>query len=75
MALQFSHVRVSTPDGNDAEFLVSGIPREFDDFEYYTTFEDFLDGIEEDTEISVHADGNLQNKRMVWLWQAELLLE
>ena len=52
MALQFSHVRVSTPDGNDAEFLVSGIPREFDDFEYYTTFEDFLDGIEEDTEIS-----------------------
>ena len=42
MALQFSHVRVSTPDGNEAEFLVSGIPREFDDFEYYTAFEDFL---------------------------------
>ena len=42
MAHQFSHVRVSTPDGNEAEFLVSGIPREFDDFEYYTTFEDFL---------------------------------
>ena len=53
MALLFSHVRVSTPDGNEAEFLVSGIPREFDDFEHYTTFEDFLDGIEEDTEISV----------------------
>ena len=34
MALLFSHVRVSTPDGNEAEFLVSGIPREFDDFEY-----------------------------------------
>ena len=59
MALQFSHVRVSTPDGNEAEFLVSGIPREFDDFEYYTAFEDFLDGIEEDTEISVHADAYL----------------
>ena len=44
MALQFSHVRVSAPDGNEAEFLVSGIPREFDDFEYYTAFEDFLDG-------------------------------
>ena len=56
MALLFSHVRVSTPDGNEAEFLVSGIPREFDDFEYYTAFEDFLDGIEEDTEISVHAE-------------------
>ena len=59
MALQFSHVRVSTPDGNEAEFLVSGIPREFDDFEYYTAFEDFLDGIEEDTEISVHAEAYL----------------
>ena len=56
MALLFSHVQVTTPDGNEAEFLVSGIPREFDDFEYYTAFEDFLDGIEEDTEISVHAE-------------------
>ena len=59
MALLFSHVRVTTPDGNEAEFLVSGIPREFDDFEYYTTFEDFLDGVEEDTEISVHAEAYL----------------
>ena len=30
MALLFSHVRVSTPDGNEAEFLVAGIPREFE---------------------------------------------
>ena len=59
MALLFSHVRVSSPDGNEAEFLVSGIPREFDDFEHYTTFEDFLDGIEEDTEITVHAEAYL----------------
>ena len=59
MALLFSHVRVSTPDGNEAEFLFSGIPREFDDFEHYTTFEDFLDGIEEDTEITVHAEAYL----------------
>ena len=56
MALLFSHVRVSTPEGNEAEFLVSVIPREFDDFDYYTKFEDFLDSIEEDTEITVHAD-------------------
>ena len=59
MALLFSHVRVSSPDGNEAEFLVSGIPREFDDFEYYNTFEDFLDSIEEETEISVHAEDYL----------------
>lgn len=56
MALLFSHVRVSTPDGNEAEFLVSGIPREFEDFDYYTKFEDFIDSIEEDTEITVHAE-------------------
>ena len=43
MALLFSHVRASTPDGNEVEFLVSGIPREFDDFDYYTKFEDFID--------------------------------
>lgn len=59
MALLFSHVRVSTPDGNEAEFIVSGIPRELEDFDYYTTFEDFVDSIEEDTEISVHADAYL----------------
>ena len=59
MAVQFSHVRVSTPDGNQTEFLVCGIPREFDDFEYYTAFEDFLDSIEEETEISVHAEAYL----------------
>ena len=59
MALLFSHVRVSTPDGNETEFLVSGIPREFEDFDYYTKFEDFIDSIEEDTEISVHAEAYL----------------
>ena len=59
MSLLFSHVTVTASDGNEAEFLVSGIPREFDDFEYYTVFEDFLDGIDEDTEITVHADAYL----------------
>ena len=32
MALLFSHVRASTPDGNEVEFLVSGIPREDENF-------------------------------------------
>ena len=59
MAVLFSHVRMSARDGNETDFLVCGIPREFDDFEYYTTFEDFLDSIEEDTEITVHADAYL----------------
>lgn len=62
MAVLFSHVRVSTPNENEAEFLVCGIPRELDDFDYYTTFEDFLDSIDEDTEITVLADAYLYGK-------------
>ena len=59
MALLFSQVRVSIPNGNEAEFLVSGIPREKEDFDCYIKFEIFLDNIEKDTEISVHAEAYL----------------
>ena len=59
MALLFSHVRVSTPDGNEAEFLVAGIPREFEDVEGYTKLDEFLTEIDEDTEISFHAEAYL----------------
>ena len=38
MALLFSHVRVSAPDGSEAEFLVKGIPRDYDDLENYTAW-------------------------------------
>lgn len=59
MVTLFSHVRISTPDGDEAEFLVSGIPRDFDDLEHYTRFEDFLDIIEHESEISIHAEAYL----------------
>ena len=59
MALLFSHVRVSAPDGNEAEFLVKGIPRDYDDLENYTAFEEFLGELDEETEISVHAEAYL----------------
>ena len=59
MALLFSHVRVSSPDGNEAEFLVAGIPREFGDVEGYTKLDEFLAEIDEDTEISFHAEAYL----------------
>ena len=59
MALLFSHVRVSTPDGNEAEFLVAGIPREYEDVEGYTKLDEFLSEIDEDTEISFHAEAYL----------------
>ena len=51
MALLFSHVRVSAPDGSEAEFLVKGIPRDYDDLENYTTSEEFLGELDEDTEM------------------------
>lgn len=55
MAILFSAVTVS--DGkNEVEFLVGGIPRSCDDFEYYTAFENFTDRIEDETELIVHAD-------------------
>ena len=59
MAVLFSHVRVSTPDGNEAEFLVCGIPREFEDLDGYTRLDEFLNEIDEDTEISFHAEAYL----------------
>ncbi len=55
MALLFSHVRVSAPDGSEAEFLVKGIPRDYDDLENYTAFEEFLGELDGETEISVRA--------------------
>ena len=51
MALLFSHVRVSAPDGSEVEFLVKGIPRDYDDLENYTAFEEFLGELDEDTEM------------------------
>lgn len=59
MALLFSYVRVLTLNGDKTEFLVGDIPREFDDFDHYTRFENFFDSIEEDTEVSVHAEAYL----------------
>lgn len=64
MALLFSHVRASTPDGNEAEFLVAGIPREFEDVEGYTKLDEFLTEIDEDTEETLFFGlGELRNSR------------
>ena len=69
MALLFSRVRVSAPDGNEAEFLVKGIPRDYDDLENYTAFEEFLGELDEETEISVHAEAYLylMTVRNTWI--------
>ena len=44
MALLFSAVTV-TANNQEVEFLVGGIPREFDDLEGWTAFDNFMEAI------------------------------
>ena len=55
MAVLFSAVTVTAGD-QEKEFLVRGIPRELGDIEGYTAFEEFMEDIDEETEVSVHAE-------------------
>ena len=58
MALLFSQVTVTA--GNDAaSFLVGGIPREYDELEGWTEFDDFVNLLRGESEVSVHAQGYL----------------
>lgn len=58
MAVLFSAVTVTAGD-QEKEFLVRGIPRELGDIEGYTAFEEFMEDIDEETEVSVHAEAYL----------------
>ena len=58
MAVLFSAVTVTAGD-QKKEFLVRGIPRELGDIEGYTAFEEFMEDIDEETEVSVHAEAYL----------------
>ncbi len=55
MALLFSAVKV-TADGEETELLVGGIPREYDDLEGWSEFDDFMEFFTHNTEVSVHAE-------------------
>ena len=55
MALLFSAVTV-TAGYDEAEFTVGGIPREYDDLVGWTAFDDFMENVDAETEVSVHAD-------------------
>ena len=54
MALLFSAVTVSAGDA-ETEFLVSGIPRAYDDLSGWKAFDDFLEELDTDTDVVVHA--------------------
>ena len=55
MAVLFSAVTI-TSDSDQAEFLVAGIPKQYDDLEGWTLFEEFMDELDEDCTVNVHAD-------------------
>ena len=58
MSLLFSNVEMTT-DTETCEFMVGGIPREEDDFSGWLAYENFIEGLEDNTEISVHVEAYL----------------
>ena len=58
MALLFSAVTVTAGE-DEIELLVSGIPREYDDLEGWSEFDDLMCFISEETEVSVRAEAYL----------------
>ena len=59
MSILFSQVTLTTSGGNEDEFLVSGIPRDSDDLEGWTAYDNFINNLDEETEISVHVESYL----------------
>lgn len=55
MALLFSAVTVTAGE-DEIELLVGGIPREYDDLEGWSEFDDLMCFISEETEVSVRAE-------------------
>lgn len=60
MAVLFSAVTLTaTSRGELLEFLVGGIPRNYEDLEGWSAFDIYLENIDEDMDISIHADAYL----------------
>ena len=56
MGVLFSAVTL-TAGNKQAELLVAGIPKQYDDLEGWTLFEEFMDELDEECTVKVHADG------------------
>ena len=61
MAVLFSAVRL-TADNNQVEFLAAGIPRDADDLEGWSAYENFMDELDSDQEVGVHVEAYLYGK-------------
>ena len=58
MSLLFSKVEIST-ESESAEFLMGGIPRDEDDLKGWLAYDNFTEAVEDEMEISVHAEAYL----------------
>lgn len=66
MALLFSKVTMAG-DGYDTEFLVGGIPREYDDLEGWCAADDFLENLENESDVQVHVEAYVYGEgETVW---------
>lgn len=55
MAVLFSAVTL-TAGNKGAELLVAGIPKQLDDLEGWSLFEEFMDDLDEECTVNVHVD-------------------
>lgn len=55
MAVLFSAVTVTAGE-KQTEFLVAGIPKQYDDLEGWVQFEEFMDELDEECTVDVHVD-------------------
>lgn len=58
MAVLFSAVML-TADNNQVEFLTAGIPRDADDLEGWTAYENFMDELDSGQEVGIHVEAYL----------------
>lgn len=58
MGVLFSEVTL-TAEKDQVKLLVSGIPRDADDLEGWTVYEDFMNELDSDQDVSVHVEGYL----------------
>lgn len=55
MALLFSAVTV-TANNEQIKLLVGGIPSDYDDLEGWSDFDDFMESVYDETDVTVHAE-------------------
>ena len=69
MGVLFSAVKLTAGE-KQSEFLVAGIPKEYGDLEGWTRFEEFMDELDEECTVKVHADAYLY-RRCTWTIKGE----